>query len=242
LPNQAQTKQYINDLIFDYNNLVIFHYSLNPNFNSFKSNFALYNDSTNSFQIIVVQTVPNATNSITLIFKPISVSQPEVFFDYNDTFEGLYSGNAFGGLNNTNFIFENIAVQYGNSLNEFPLAIGVPSTNITTNIASNAQIEANNVFQNDVRFLPANINSIQTSTSNIMSNQKPFYQNPITWVLGAIVTLVLAGIPLYFGSYREFVRVLGDKKEQKTVLHEITRLMRHKVKNQKNTKSKKGKE
>jgi hypothetical protein len=57
-------------------------------------------------------------------------------------------------------------------------------------------------------------------------------ESPLTYA-GSVVFTILLGIQLYFGSIRDFVKVLGDTKERKKVVQELRQLRRLKVKRSK---------
>jgi hypothetical protein len=153
LPPQNSVKEYANEVIACYTDLVTVHYSLNPDFSSLKPYFRLYNDSAHSFKVLVMPAYPsNVSNTVALIFQPINASKTDFLFDYGDTFEQLYEGNEISAYR---FVIPGGTFDYGGNPAQFNLAFSAFPIDITGNTTANANSEALSLFNSDASKLPS---------------------------------------------------------------------------------------
>ena len=206
LPSQSSVRTYADEVITCYTDLVTVHYSLNPDFSSLKPYFRLYNDSTHSFEVLVMQAYPsNISNTVALIFEPINASKTSVLFDYSDTFEQLYLNNQLYAYR---FVIEGGTLDFNGNPALFNLAFNVPPTDITSNAISNANSEAAHLFENDASKLPSNIGEVATTAqTGVCPSSPPWYQ-PVVNVINYIIrfwvyTILVLGVAAvtYIGFY-----------------------------------------
>lgn len=255
--NQSATTQYVTNLLNSYNALVDSKEALAPNFPSIEHDFSLYHDVGYSFKVLVVRSSSlsynsNNTDVVAFIFTPIQSSQPQVTIDNNHTLEDFIAITPGAPAMNLNGSFEGSTLlspllPYGTAfyrytMNQQDKVVYVPLvwvTSISRQVLNDTSVNSKNaaeaIYQEDKLFLSSATTSTTTQNPNmpgdIIANWlAEVIRSPISWLAGVMAIVIFAGIPWYFGSFREFVRVMGSDKERGKVVRELKRLTRHKVK------------
>ncbi|MCL5069182.1 MAG: hypothetical protein M1368_12650 [Thaumarchaeota archaeon] len=95
LPSENEVAYYVNHLLNNYSSLVQV-YSAQSTFPSYESNFHLYHDPSHTFEVIVLNCVPNNESVVCLIFVEVNGTTPIIVMDSQTTFLNL-SMFALGG-------------------------------------------------------------------------------------------------------------------------------------------------
>jgi len=173
LPTQSQAKDYVTNLIADYNALVFVNDSHRTNFASIQANLTLYEPPGHSFLVTVIEqladapTVTGDPDYLALIFTPVLGNQTEVNLDYNSTVSaaGLPSYSAAQHDLLTNGLFQN-----DTGTVHYALVWLVASSEITTNDQTNANNAAQYIHNADEsRISVSNARTINTASTQISS-------------------------------------------------------------------------
>lgn len=196
LPPQSSVREYVNDLIACYTDLVTVHYSLNPDFGSLRPYFRLYNDSTHSYNALVMPAYPsNISNTVALIFEPINASKTTMLFDYGDTFQQLYTNSQLYAYR---FIIPGGTLDFNGNPAQFNLAFNLPPENITNNTFENASREALSLFNQDASKLPSyRITATQATCTSPPRTPGDTFNSFLNWFNHNILTETLGTILTY---------------------------------------------
>lgn len=166
LPDYNKTVEYVQNLIGSYNALLQNStYITRPDFfDSVYENLTLYHDAQHSFQVVVLQSVPNS-DYVALIFAPIQANQPNVTMDYDDTFNDLFP-HTFTTVGEY-ALLEKTAIGYGNLVIQVPLILLVLATDISSNFATSAKNAAQFIYQQDIKQIPSHYVYKRTNTETI---------------------------------------------------------------------------
>jgi len=226
LPDLNKTYEYARNLIEDYNSRVDFSYKSRLDFDSIKIHFSLYHEVGNSFRVILVQSVPNDTRFVFLIFIPIGGNDPEIKPDYDNTFTTLFPNSIY--VAGSNVIMENLLFEYSNTVTHVTVALEIFASDLSGDdltIQRNAKNESDQLYQFDKNQVPPYVQSQTTASSQ--STNTP------TGIIGWLGSLsirdvfyaIVALLVLYFGGIR-FIVQLANPKERKKVIDEIKQLLR----------------
>jgi len=152
LPAYNRTVGYVQTLINTYNTLVNSTLVKRSDFSSISASLSLYHEVGHSFHVVVLQSVPDNSDYVALMFFPIQATQPNVTMDYKDTFASLFQ-NAFY-IASEYGLLENNKIVYGNQVILLPLVWVILSSDISGDYLTNAKNAAQYIFQQDTKTIP----------------------------------------------------------------------------------------
>lgn len=239
LPDIYRTKQYVTNLIDSYNSQVDQYAKPRSDFINIKPYLSLYHEAGNSFKVIVFQIDTYNPGNLCLVFLPLPMSQPVVIMDPNATFNDLFP-TTDDIIIGWYIIRENLPLSYNGTVTRQNFIYEIPTRDISNYDSinlSNSEKAARDIYQQNQKKFPTasqTMTIVQTiSQTRSQSGQDWFsgvLSSPISWVAGVLTLIIFAWIPWYFGSFREFVRVMGNEEERKNVVLELRKLVKHKVK------------
>lgn len=168
LPDQSNAAQYATHLISDYNALVGSNDSGRPDFQSIKGNFSLYENTGSSFEVVVMQTRPNCTDDIAMVFFPIHASQPQVRLDASQTLADFAYGLNICGVDQ--LYYKNVLFINATETTDLDFIWVVNASEITVNPVSAANSAAQVIYNQDQAAI-GNATQTEASTSFSGSTQ-----------------------------------------------------------------------
>jgi hypothetical protein len=247
LPDFDKTQKYVNNLIDSYNALVAFPDRYRPDFDSIKVYLKLYHDVGYSFRVIVAQAIPpqmvtaipgtpaNMTDFLDLLFIPIMADRPDIVMEYDKTASEI---GGFGGLTGECTLREDLRIEYEGGITYQVVAFSILKSDISNNYMENSKNAAKLIYQADQQRVPpltqtqvvpqTTITQEQTTSIQTTQAQNTQGQNPIVamilWLRDNILVplvvfmgILVAVLVTYFGSVRDALRFLIDKRERKAV-------------------------
>jgi hypothetical protein len=182
LPDPINTVQYVENLIDSYNSLVAFSDVYKSNFQSIEADFSLYHQTGESFAVIVMQSVPDNSDFVALIFFPIKSETPVVIMDNSDTLASVYGFYITGEDN----IFENLLMSYTNTIVHLDLILEIQVSDITNDTLVNSKNTAQFIYNNDESQISQSTISTTTAHQTITITQPQ--------VISSITTLTITKI------------------------------------------------
>ena len=204
-PTQSEAKEYVTDFLNDYNALVDSEYSHKANFDNIKSWFSAYEPVGDSFKAIVMPQAPNDSNFLAIVFFPIVANQPNVTVTTQESFCS-YTQKTICFHNETQILM-NVFIGRGGFENYTGLILFLPAGNVSSNIVTNAESDANALFEANVKTMVESTTTSGTQNS-ISTNIESFGNDFYLYVVLPIVIL--------FGSVIEGLTRI-DKKIKKLI-------------------------
>jgi hypothetical protein len=197
LPDPVRVKLYIETLLDQYHTLVDQYYASRSDFGEIKGYFTLYNQTGNSFEVIVVETNPTMlqgnsqfppSNPINLIFIPIRGTNLEIVMDQKDTFATLSTNSSImvGPL----LIGKDLPLTYNGTTIRQDVVLGIDAdVELTDGYKTWAINDATVLYNQDEKQVPSVPVVNQTLTVNLsvtrtpVSNQTVIVQPATTYLL-----------------------------------------------------------
>jgi hypothetical protein len=228
LPSQSSVKLYVETLVSQYTQLVSARYSSYTGYPNFRVYFPLYEPPNTSFEVLVMQCVPNETGYVALVFNPIvSVNGPDIVMDYNDTFQQLVNPHIETGL--TVFTFTNVTVNYNGVPNVYSFVEGLPIGNITSNTVANAYAQGGSLYAYHASLAPYSaITTAQTTTTTkTTTTQSQGGSGNSNWLSDALTSTVAllfyiaGGVAslLYIYEYFTGRKILFNRRKRSHLRH-----------------------
>jgi hypothetical protein len=202
LPPITQVQSYVNNLLSSYNALVP---SNQPNFDSIKGYFSLYEPIGTTFRVIVMQSTNTSTGFVTLNFLHSGSYEPIFTMDYTHTFDKAVTPGVIS-LAGEYTILEDITINYTNTITHINLAFGIRSSDITSDNGTNSKNAAQFLFNSDAASIPK---------SNPSPNQPSFSHDLSTCIFAGVCGIIGFGIGIVTGVWYIYEKIFRPKHPAK---------------------------
>lgn len=187
--------------------------------------FPLYHQVGDTFHVIAVQSNPNDSAFVSLIFIPIGGNEPNVTMDYNDTLCGLLTHMICIDGAGT---FTNIDLEYSDTIIHVDFILSLPASNITSNYMVNSKNEAVDIFNQDMNVASIGQSLLQSQTAQQTSQttstqigttqtSSSSNQSVLLWLkeFWYVVVIVLGGVASLVTSLHYIYREMNPFRKSK---------------------------